>query len=827
MELLARTLLPEIALPKLKIRLPTKEKIMFNEKQTSQYKKLFLFLFCCFLTSSTLFGQTPTQDIRGTIVDADTKIPLIGASVVLLGTEPLRGATSDIDGQFKITDVPVGRKDIQITYLGYDPVNIQSIQLTSGKELVLNIELLESAISMAEVVVKAKLDKAETLNEMATVSARSFSVEETARYASSFNDPARMAKNYAGVSGGGDDLLNEIVVRGNSPRGVLWRLEGIEIPNPNHFSSMGSTGGGISMLSSSTLANSDFYTGAFPSEFGNAVSGVFDLNLRRGNNEKREYAFMVGLLGLEAALEGPFYKGGKSSYLVNYRYSTLSALGAIGIDVVGDIFPSYQDLSFKVHMPTEKAGVFSLFGLGGNNVASYNPTPDSTRWDDDFGNFGFVEKQTVGTVGLSHRIVLSDRSYLRTVVVGSVDNAEEEYFELNPENDYAKEIEEKGKFINTTYRLSSTYNHKFNAKHTLRTGLIISQMEYDLKSEYFDDEEEVFYTIFDNKGAAQMYQAFAHWKFRLNNSVTFNSGVHYTNFALNGNQSIEPRAAVKWNFAPRQSISASVGLHSKPEHLSFYLVEEKTTGSERTTPNKGMDFIKSMHAVVGYDWQLSDQLRLKAEVYYQRLYDVPVVNDSTNNGSLLNAASIWDVSRATDVVSEGTGYNYGIDLTLEKFFSNNYYFLLTGSLFDSKYSPLSGETFNTRYNSGYQLNLLGGKEFKVGKEKQNIIGLNGKFLLAGGNRQTPIDLEASRLEGSTVRFTDRPFAEQFPAYYRFDLGVSYKINKKKMTHTISLDVQNVTNRLNTFFTYFDGDAGAVKTAYQTGLFPVFNYRIEF
>ncbi len=785
-------------------------------------------LFCSVLIHSTvLFAQTPTQDIRGTIVDADTQIPLIGASVVLLGSEPLRGATTDLDGQFKITGVPVGRQDLQVTYLGYDPVNLQSIQLTSGKELVLQIEMLESTISMEEVVVRAQLDKSETLNEMATVSARSFSVEETARYASSFNDPARMAKNYAGVSGGGDDLLNEIVVRGNSPRGVHWRLEGIEIPNPNHFGAMGSTGGGISMLSSSTLANSDFYTGAFPSEFGNALSGVFDLNLRKGNNEKREYAFMVGLLGLEAALEGPFHRGGKSSYLINYRYSTLSALGAVGIDVVGDVFPSYQDLSFKLHLPTRKAGVFALFGLGGNNVASFEPAADSTRWDENFGNFGFIEKQHIGTIGLSHRIVLSERSYLRTVVVGSVDDTEQEYYELDPDADYDKVVADQGRYSNNTYRLSSTYNHKFNARHTLRTGLIISQMEYDLKSEYFNEEDQTFYTLFDSDGQAQLYQAFAHWKYRLSNAVTFNSGLHYTYFGLNGRQSIEPRAAVQWRFAPRQRLSGSVGLHSKPEHLSFYLLEETASGSERTTPNRDMAFIKAMHAVLGYDWQWSDQIRLKAEAYYQRLYDVPVVNDPNSTGSLLNAASIWDITGAGNVVSEGTGFNYGIDLTLEKFFSDNYYFLFTGSLFQSKYTPLTGETYSTRYDAGYQLNLLGGKEFKVGKNKQNIVGINSKFLLAGGNRQTPIDLDASRLEGRTVRLDDQPFAEQLPGYYRFDLGVSYKINKQNLTHSISLDVQNVTNRLNTFFTFFDGDRGNVRTVYQTGLFPVFNYRIEF
>lgn len=792
------------------------------------YCHLFFLLVFAFYFPLNLNAQSPTQNIRGTIVDADTKMPLIGASTVILGTDPIKGATSDVDGQFKIENVAVGRFDLEVTYLGYEPILMRSMQLTSGKELVLNIDMTESTIQMEEVVVVARHNKSETLNEMATVSARSFSVEETARYASSLYDPARMAKNYAGVSAsGGDDLLNEIVVRGNSPRGILWRLEGIEIPNPNHFGSMGNSGGGISMLSSSTLSNSDFYTGAFPAEFGQATSGVFDLNMRKGNNENREYSFMLGVLGIEAAMEGPFSKGGKASYLINYRYSTLSALGAIGIDVVGDIFPAYQDLSFKFNFPTKKAGVISLFGLGGSNVLGYDPEPDSTTWDNDFGDFGFTEKQMIGTAGISHRIVLSDKSYLRTVAVASFDNVKEEYYTLNPEKNYLQEVDEKGTFLNTIYRISSTYNHKFNAKNTLRAGAIISNTDFDLKYEYYDDEEQTFYTLFDNKGMAQTYQAFAAWKHRVNDEVTFNSGLHYTYFALNGKQSLEPRGAMQWKFAPRQSLSAAIGIHSKTEHVSFYFVENKTSESQRTTPNKNMALQKSMHAVLGYDLQFNSNLRLKTELYYQRLYDVPVENTPNSTSSILNAKDIWDIAGTQGAVNDGTGYNYGIDLTLEKFFSEQYYFLVTGSLFDSKYTPIDGKTYNTRFNSNYQLNLIGGKEFKIGKKQKNVFGLNGKFVLAGGNRFTPIDLAASRAAGYTVRIDSRPFEDQAEAYYRFDLGVSYKVNTKKMTHTIRLDAQNVTNRQNIFSTYFNDDTGKIENFYQTGLFPVLNYRIEF
>ena len=783
----------------------------------------------CLGLSLNAQNQNLSQTIRGTVIDKDSKIPLIGASITVLNTDPLLGTTTDLDGYFKIEKVPVGRQDIEVSYLGYEPIFLRSIMVSSGKELVLDLELTESTIQIETVVVKAKQNKSETLNEMATVSARSFTVEETSRYAASFYDPARMAQNYAGVSlGGGDDLSNEIIVRGNSPKGVMWRLEGIEIPNPNHFGALGSSGGAISMLSSSTLANSDFYTGAFPSEFGNATSGVFDLNMRNGNNEQREYAFMIGALGIEAAAEGPFASGKRGSYLVNYRYSTLSVLKAIGVNPVGDVLPDYQDLSFKVNLPTQKAGNFALFGLGGKNNAYFTPEKDSSLWGGtEFSEWGFSEKQLVGTVGLSHRILLSDKSYLRTVVAASSDQYEEEVYFLEPENNYDKKIDEIGNFNTQTYRLSSTYNHKFNARHTLRAGAILSLYDFNYLLESWDYELDDFETLFDNEGNTELYQAFAQWKYRLNEDWTLNTGVHYTLFGLNNNYSIEPRAALKWQFNTKQSVSASVGLHSKPETIAFYFSEVTLPGQERMAPNRDLEMMKSMHAVLGYDLQLSENMRLKLEGYYQYLYDVPVEDNPDSPYSIINANDIWDILRADEASNEGTGRNYGLDLTLERFLSNQYYFLVTGSLFDSKYTAANGREYNTRFNSNYQLNVLGGKEFNIGKKGNKILGVNLKALFVGGNRYTPIDVEASKVMGYTVRIEDQLLEAQGPDYFRLDLGLNYKINTKRMTHTILVDIQNLTNRENVFTLFYNADTEEIDAYTQTGFFPNFNYRIEF
>lgn len=799
--------------------------------KTFLFVKNRIIILLLLLLSGFVSAQNPTlemtQTIKGKVIDADSKMPLIGVNVLLKMETGLIGATTDVDGRFKINEVPVGRHDIEVSYLGYESAYLNAVLLTSGKELFLNIELTESTLDLETVVVTADYDKTETLNEMATVSARSFSVEETSRYAAAFYDPSRMAQNFAGVtiSGGSSDLFNEIIVRGNSPRGVLWRLEGIEIPNPNHFGGMGNSGGAISMLSSSTLSNSDFYTGAFPSEFGNATSGVFDLNMRTGNNDKREYAFMFGALGIELAMEGPFSKNSKASYLINYRYSTLSALEAVGLSPTGDVLPKYQDLSFKINLPSKKAGVFSLFGLGGKNTATFEAVSDSLQWETDDDKYGFEENQETGTIGISHKMILSENSYLRTVAIASHEGYISNQYWLDESRQYLKITDEQSSFKNNTFRITSAYTHKINNRNTLKTGFILSHLDFDFNFKYNDDVE--LKTLLENSGNTQLFQAYFHWKHRFNQQLHLNSGIHYTRLFLNGNQSIEPRLALKWQYNLKESVSFALGIHSKPEHIAFYFLEETIEGQPRSTPNKNMDILKSAHAVLAYDLKLGENMRLKTEAYYQYLYDVPVDVDSSSVGSIINVADIWDILGAGPVNNNGTGRNVGLDLTLERFFNEGYYFMLTTSLFDSKYKAQNGKIYNSRYNSNFQINFLGGKEFKVGKNKNNIFGINGKILFAGGNRQTPIDLEASILEGETVRIMDQFMEEQAPAYFRFDIGFNYKINKKRMTHTIAIDIQNLTNRLNVDLAYFDPDTNQIKIYYQTGLFPNFNYRIEF
>ena len=780
------------------------------------------------LLAAATLASAQTQTVRGRILDADSESPLPGATVIIPGSDPLLGTTSDPDGYFRLDEVPVGRISIEVSFIGYEPWRTDQALVKSGKELVLSIALTESMAQLDAVVIKAEDGSNDALNEMATVSARSFSVDETQRYAGSASDPARMAMNFAGVASAGDDVMNEIVIRGNSPRTIMWRLEGIEIPNPNHFGAMGSSGGGISMLSSSTLGRSDFYTGAFPAEFGNATSGVFDLSLRTGNDEKREHAFQIGLLGVEASTEGYFKKGNRASYLVNYRYSTFGLLSTF-YSPLGDVLPKYSDLSFKVNVPTEKAGTFSLFGLGGYNSNILDPPADSTEWEDEYGNEGFIEQQRVGIVGLSHRYPISNNTWLRTVVMGSWDEYHDEYYVLQPENNYEAYYDDSTNFRNTAIRASMMLTHKFDARHTLRFGGIFSNMgyRYDYQNRW-SDTTGLWRSYLNGQGNANMVQGFAQWKYRFHEDWTLNAGAHGTLLTLNNTWALEPRAAVEWRPSPVQSISLAVGLHSKPEHPSTYFLQNASLDGEvAAVVNDDLEIPKAAHAVLGYKRQLGENLSVSIEGYYQHLYDLPVSSDTSSTESIVNAINIWDIVGEDSVSTSGQGFNAGVDITMERRFSNRYYIMGTGSVFKSRYRAANGQWYNTRFDRTYTFNMVGGKEFPVGKNGQNTIGLNGKVNVQGGARRDEIDLQASRDAGSTVLVPGGEWQARLPLYYRFDVGFVYRRNRPKTTHSIRMDLQNVTNRYNAFSQYFSSETGNIEQSDQLGLFPFFDYRIEF
>ncbi len=789
---------------------------LFILKRTLQ---IALIIVLTLFFSTVLPAQTLTQTVRGSVKDKQIKSPLPGAIITLLNVTPAKGAATDTEGNFLLDQVPVGRQTFRVVLLGYHDIVLNDVAVSSGKELILNIEMEEKITENAEVVISA--DKKKPLNEMSTVSARTFSVEETQRYAAAVNDPARAALAFAGVTSVGDGN-NFISVRGNAPNGLLWRMEGIEVPNPNHFSSVGSSGGGISILSAQLLANSDFVTGAFAAEYGNATSGVFDLKLRRGNNAKPEFTFQAGVLGIDVAAEGPFSSKHNGSYLINYRYSTLGILSKIGVLGAGGV-TTFQDLSFNIAMPTKSYGTFTVFGFGGLSNESYKAKNDSAEWLTESDRYASKFFANTGVAGVTWSQVLGERTFLKiATAASSTGNGYNESYLLS---DYSARNMYFESYFQNKLTVSATMTHKFNTHHTLRSGIILNELSYDFNMRFYDDSLDKMVDRLQSRGNTETVQAFSQWQYRPTERLTFNLGLHSLGLLLNQTYSIEPRAAARWEFIPGQSLSAGYGLHSQVLPLAVYFAEEQLPDGTKSFSNKELGFLKAHHLVLAYDRSIGENFRIKTEVYHQWLFDVPVKNNPNSSYAVINEIG----GRIPDsLVNEGKGRNVGLELTFEKFFSKGSYFLLSGSFYNSSYKALDNVWHNTRFNGQYACTFTGGKEIVLSEKRKNrVIGFNVKLIYTGGFYDTPIDIEKSRQLGYTWRDERNAFAEKAPDYFRTDIRLSVKRNHTKWNSTIAIDIQNVTNRKNVFNKYYDADKNQIVNNYQAPLIPVLSYRVEF
>ena len=566
-------------------------------------KTIFIFLI---LFSGMIKAQTITQTVRGKITDGASKSGLPGANVIIMNTQPLVGTTTDANGNFSLDKVSVGRISIQVTYMGYKPVIRPEVLVSSGKQTILNIELEEEVILGKEVEIKAVVDKDKPINTMAMISARSFSVEESRRYAGSADDPMRAAAGFAGIAASPDVNSNEIVIRGNSPKGLLWRVDGMDIPNPNHYAYVGTSGGGTTMFSSQVLNNSDFFTAAFPAEYGNALSGVFDMKFRNGNNAKHEFAFQVGIQGIEFAAEGPFAKNKQASYLFNYRYSILAFLQYIDPGMKNKI-PSYQDLSFKINIPTKNAGTFSLVGIGGISRSKYIPEKDSSQWKSLEDRTQSMLNNKMGAASLSHQISLSRRTYIRSYLSVTYNNIDYRNGYLS--GSYALSPHDSVKQDNFRITTGMLINHKFNSKHTNRSGITYTRLFYNSQIQALNPFTGIFSTVYNGKGNTALIQAFSESKLDISNHLSINAGLHFQYFTLNRNYAVEPRVAIRWQVASKHSLSLGYGKHSQTEEVSVYMTDIAVAPEINVQVNKGLDFSRSHHFVAGYDYLILPALR--------------------------------------------------------------------------------------------------------------------------------------------------------------------------------------------------------------------------
>ena len=651
--------------------------------------------------------------------------------------------------------------------------------------------------------------------------------QDAARYAGGYFDASRMVTNFPGVAAGNGDDKNEIVIRGNSPRGLLWRLEGIEIPNPNHLSSgQGASGGAYSMITTNALSGFDFFTGAFPAEYGNAYSGVMDLNLRTGNASKHEYSLGLSVVGAEASAEGPFNKKSGDSWYANFRYANFSFLTSYGVidpETLG-IIPRSTDWVVKTTFKTKKSGTFDFFTIGGASKVGDLASTDVAQIKNGADKDEYLETHFLGVAGMKHLWILPDsKTYLRTTLGFSYQN--EGFTNDVIDTLFNKTVTYNETFKTPALRFSMVLNHKFNSHHSIRLGISHNNLKADLFAERLVSAG-VYDTLLNTRTNGWHNSYSAQWKFKANAPIEINTGMHILHSGITKELILEPRIGVVLYLPFNQQISFGSGFHSRIEPLSIYNYKIKIDNTHRSEANSNLKTIKALHFTLGYNKQFGSDWHLGLEAYVQALSKVPVSTSLSSQYSILNSSyGLPDMV----LVNNGKGLNKGIEFTLEKDFTHNYYFLLTASIFDSKYKAPDGNWYNTYYNNSFIYNLTGGKEFAVGKDRQNTIGFNLKTLIRGGFRYTPVDQVLSLKNKRVVYDVYETYGERLPTYQRFDAGLSYRVNKTKRAWIFMADIQNLTNRKNIYRMKFAYQSGKIveSTSKSIGIIPVATIKVEF
>ena len=776
------------------------------------------------MVNSVIFGQTYKQRLSGRIVDSDSRTSIAGATVEILSVNEKKLAVSDSTGRFSIA-LSAGRHSIKVSCLGYQGVQINDILIITGKESFIIIEMTESLLKIDEVVVRDKGIKAS--NSMASVSSRKIRSHQASKFAGVYYDPSRIVLSMAGVSSGNDDGNNQLIIRGNSPKGILWRLEGIEIPNPNHLADgEGSSSGAYSGITSNALNSFDFYTGAFPAEYSNAVSGVMELNLKSGNTEKKEYSVGVSVVGAEATIEGPLLKSLNSSLFADVRYSNFDILKRYGViknDELG-IIPSAFDWSVKVSFALKKAGTIDFFSAGGSSkVGDYaSNNADSIKRGAD--NDEFFDKHFFMITGIKHTYTLpSSRTNIRTTAGFTFQKTESEDYRID--TSLNKTLTYLEKFRYPALRSSVLVTHKFNPSNTLKIGISFSYIFADMFAHRIKNLLQ-YDTLVNTRNTGWYNGYSAQWKFKPSEKVEINTGMNFFHSGITGEFLAEPRAGISYRPDNERSFSAGIGFNSRIEPLSLYNYSVKISKDQRVAANEDLKSTKAFHTVLGANRNFGENTKCGFELYCQMLYDVPVSISTTSQYSVLNLSyGLPDMPLSNN----GKGVNLGAEFSIEKEFANNYYFLANVSLLDSRYKAADGIWYSTYYNSGYILNATAGKEFLIGRENDKVFGINLKAIFRGGFRYTPVNTEMSLQRRKIIYDISRTYGKHLPPFGKIDIGFSYRKNFRRSSLSVLIETQNASDRQNVIRKRFSYQKGIIteRLSYSLGLIPVGTVKIDF
>ena len=776
------------------------------------------------------------QTVRGTVTDAISGEKLIGATVKVVETGT--GSVVDLEGNFRIDILQSGRYTLETSYVGYEPNVMKEVLVAGVKEVVIDIQLRENNTELTEVVVRPRVNKEATVNPAVLTGGVMLSMEEASRFAGGYNDPARLVMSFAGISGEADG--SGLSIHGNAPERMQYRIEGVEVFTPNHFNDTWNAGYGlVSALNSNVIGNSDFFTSTFNANYNNALSGVFDVKMRTGNNAKHENILQIGTVSEELTLEGPISRKKNSSYIVNYRYGFTSLVDKLNLIDTDGAHVDFQDFSAKLMFPTKRAGTFSIFGLG-----FYDTTWDERmNLEDTHSAYDASDndaKLAQLLAGVSHKIHLGNKWTWRTTAAYNMQHLKNDiyYYGLErsaegfisqplayeePERKYLFSIQK----VNEDRLLFNTeLSKQVTDRWLIQLGGEYSHRFFNLAYKSVDQLYAPVSTMHeytkmkDDTGLANI---FCQNLVRVSNYFSLSAGIAGNYFLLSKNFSVEPRASLKWDPDEKNSFSMGYGLHSMIEKLDAYFYRDP----EGNLANKDLGLTKAHHLHATYVHKLNSNLTLRMNAYYEYGFDTPVGID----GSTYCVTNRYFFYTDEPLVSKGNTRNYGGDITLEHYMNRGFFGQTNFSLYKSQYRGVDKVWRNQLYDRGFMFKILGGKEWMIGK---NMLNVSVKYSIQGGLRYTPIDVEQMRANIAAGIIDDNPiykdneaFSQRFDPSGIVDLTISYKINRRHVSHTFAFEGLNILQTETPLYQRFDLGTLDVRTDKSGLSLPNIFYRLDF
>ena len=768
--------------------------------------RLLLTVLTFFILSQESLAQEQTGIIRGRITDEVTALPITEAHVSVVGNDLV--SVSDSEGKFRIEDLGVGRYTIIISHAAYVPQKTEAI-VKSGKETVVDFKLKSSVLVLDEVTV----ENSPGITLSKGLDAVSLDMEATNRIPANFFDPVRLTTSFPAVVAS-NDQANHLVVRGNSPNTVAWRLEGMTIVNPNHTTNAGTladlpvqAGGGVNILSGQMLGNSNFVASPFDADLGNGWS-VFDLKYRDGNNESWETTLQASLVGFDVAEEGPV---GNGSILANYRYSFVGLLTAAGIDFGGESI-SFQDLSFNYVIPSEK-GQWKLFGLGGVSKNDFEPSTDPQEWEFDKDSRRISYGGNTGAIGSTWERNLNESSSLRFSAMYSTTEQSRDYTETDT---FASAATGEGaEDININQGILSTRLEwrKRIENLVLRIGSLSDYHTGTIDQLTYNESLTAITNTFNNDLTGWNLQPFVNFSLSVNQTGLLETGLRYSYFSFNGTSSLEPRIRISSNISEKVRFQIGYAKNSRLQTLSTYLLNPF---------NESLGLSKSTLISLALRTEINEYSSVRGEIFIQNQDEIPAVPLTR-----VNIANFFDELPVFFFENIGEARNIGFETTYEKRMHNGLYLLAGGSIYNSQYF-FNNQWVDGRFDGDFTLNFtIGGESGKEKGEKYRTLNYNARFLYLGGFNVSPIDLQVSMNTRTSVVDYNSLYTIPLDNYVRLDLSVSMRVNKAGSSRIIGLDIQNALNKENPYINYYDVRKGEERFLTQLGMVPVIYYKIEF